>query len=74
LSDTAAYDGETLASLGLTPGSYVYRFGSGATADTFTVDARVIPEPSTWVMLLVGFGGLAFAGWRSGRAAALDVV
>ncbi|HEY5206364.1 MAG TPA: SGNH/GDSL hydrolase family protein, partial [Roseiarcus sp.] len=32
-----------------------------------------VPEPSTWAMLLVGFGGLGFAGYRRGtrvRAAA----
>ena len=23
-----------------------------------------LPEPSTWAMMLVGFAGLAFAGWR----------
>jgi hypothetical protein len=27
----------------------------------------VVPEPSTWVMLLLGFAGLGFAGWRRVR-------
>ncbi len=25
------------------------------------------PEPSTWMMMLAGFAGLGFAGYRSGR-------
>jgi phospholipase/lecithinase/hemolysin len=29
-----------------------------------------VPEPSTWAMLLVGFGGLAFAGYRARARAA----
>jgi hypothetical protein len=26
-----------------------------------------VPEPSTWAMMLIGFVGLGFAGYRSGR-------
>jgi hypothetical protein len=29
-----------------------------------------IPEPSTWAMMLVGFAGLGFAGYRSSRRCA----
>ena len=29
----------------------------------------VAPEPSTWAMMLFGFAGLGFAGWRARRAA-----
>ena len=29
--------------------------------------AATIPEPSTWAMMLVGFAGLAFAGYRGSR-------
>jgi hypothetical protein len=29
-----------------------------------------VPEPSTWAMLLVGFAGLCFAGWRRAAASA----
>lgn len=34
------------------------------------VNDSTIPEPSTWVMMGVGFGGLAFAGYRRARTAA----
>ena len=27
----------------------------------------VIPEPSTWVMMALGFAGLGFAGYRKAR-------
>jgi hypothetical protein len=30
---------------------------------------EVIPEPSTWVMMFLGFGGLAFLGYRQTRRA-----
>jgi hypothetical protein len=41
---------------------------------TFAVDnivlssASVIPEPSTWAMMLLGFAGLGFVGYRRTRA------
>jgi phospholipase/lecithinase/hemolysin len=31
--------------------------------------ALVAPEPSTWAMMLIGFAGLGFAGWRARRKA-----
>jgi hypothetical protein len=42
--------------------------GSGAgywTADNVAYSA--VPEPSTWAMMLVGFGGLGFLGYRRSR-------
>ncbi len=29
-----------------------------------------VPEPATWAMMIVGFGGLAFAGYRTSRRGA----
>jgi hypothetical protein len=33
-------------------------------------DGDLVPEPSTWAMLLAGFAGLGFAGYRSSRKSA----
>ena len=30
-------------------------------------DWRVVPEPSTWAMMLLGFAGLGFAGYRRAK-------
>jgi hypothetical protein len=30
-----------------------------------------VPEPSTWAMMLIGFAGLGFMGWRSRKTAAV---
>lgn len=67
LSDTTTFLDASFASLGLTPGTYVYGWGSGADADTFTIDIGAVPEPSTWALLLLGFGGLGFAGYKRAR-------
>jgi hypothetical protein len=61
----ATWTSATLGSLGVTPGTYTYTWGSGATADSLTVNA--VPEPSTWEMLLSGVGLLLY--FRSRRAA-----
>jgi hypothetical protein len=57
----------------LTPGKYVYTWGSGPDADSLTVDIGSVPEPSTWAMMLLGFAGLAYAGYRKTKRAALSV-
>ena len=36
---------------------------------TFSLSGAVIPEPSTWAMMLLGFAGLGFAGYRHARKA-----
>ena len=41
-------------------------------SDTVTVTAdaiEVVPEPSTWALMLIGFASLGFAGYRSRKAA-----
>jgi PEP-CTERM motif len=71
LSDSSTYLGATISSLGLTPGEYVVDWGSGAHADSLTIDVvspTAVPEPSTWAMMLIGFAGVALAGYRRAKA------
>lgn len=74
LMDTATFDNATFASLGFTPGTYNYTFGSGPNADFLTVTgvASPIPEPSTYALALLGGAGLLGAV-RRGRVARLRV-
>jgi hypothetical protein len=37
---------------------------------TLTVTVAGVPEPSTWVMMLIGFAGLGFTGYRASRKSA----
>ena len=65
LSDTATYAGQTFTSLGVTPGTYEWTWGTGANQN-FTLDIAAVPEPAVWAMMLVGFAGLG-AMMRSRR-------
>jgi hypothetical protein len=64
LSDTSTYNNATFASLGVTEGTYVWSWGSGATADSFTLDVGAVPEPSTWAAGLLTAGALLCSIWR----------
>jgi hypothetical protein len=39
---------------------------SGLNVQFTSVSGAVIPEPSTWAMMILGFAGLAFLGYRRG--------
>ena len=67
LSSTATWDGYTFSTLRLTPGTYEWTWGTGANQN-FTLVIGT-PEPSTWAMMLLGFAGLGFAGYRRTRKA-----
>ena len=44
-------------------------FTTGYPSLNFTlVGSAPVPEPSTWAMMLAGFAGLGFAGWRAANA------
>ena len=44
MASSATWNGQTIASLGLTPGTYTWTWGAGPTADTFTV--QISPPPA----------------------------
>jgi hypothetical protein len=75
LSGSSTYVGQTFASLGLTPGTYLYTWGSGPTADSLTVEigAAAIPESGIWAMMMLGFAALGFASFRAARKSAAGV-
>lgn len=72
LSDTMTFDNTTLWSLGMTPGVYTWTWGAALSGegDSFTLDVVAVPESSTWAMMLLGFGGLGFAGYNASRKCA----
>ncbi len=49
-------------------GSDFVDYESGGTT---TFISFAVPEASTWAMMFIGFGGLAYAGWRRSRTPAL---
>jgi hypothetical protein len=63
LSGSVTFLGEDISSVGLTPGSsYVWSWGSGSSADSFTLS--IVPEPTTLLLLATGVAALA---WRVRR-------
>jgi hypothetical protein len=65
LSDTSTYLSQTFGSLGVTPGTYEWTWGSGANQNFTLVIRTAVPEPSIWGMMLLGFAGLGLMGYQS---------
>jgi hypothetical protein len=67
LTGSSVFENQSLKSLGLDVGQYAYTWGSGADADSLTINVGV-PEPSTWAMMGLGFAAFGLAGFRRRRA------
>jgi PEP-CTERM motif len=64
LAGTGVYVGQSISSMDLVPGSYTWSWGTGPTADSFTVNIIGVPEPSSIVLGALGVGLLAIARRR----------
>jgi hypothetical protein len=65
---TGALTTAGLASVGITPTSTAPERELFAFNNAF-ITASIqtgVPEPSTWVLMMLGFAGLGYAGWRRG--------
>jgi hypothetical protein len=70
LSGSSTFTGKTIAGLGLTPGTYVYTWGTGGNADSLRIQIGAAPEPSTLVLAAVGGTAMAGSLWLRRRRAA----
>ena len=66
LIDTAIWDNATLASLGVTPGTYTWTWGTGADQN-FTLEISATPIPAALPLFAGGLGALGALGWRKKR-------
>jgi len=66
-TSTDTWTNRSLSSLGLTPGTYTYPWGTGPHADSFTVQVNPAPEPATGSLLLAPAAGIALTCRRRRR-------
>lgn len=60
---------QSIASLGLTPGTYLYTSASDNLIINIGQPTGAVPEPATWAMMLLGFGAIGWAFTRKRRRA-----
>lgn len=67
LSGSATYGNQTLASMGLSVGTYVFSSGTDTVTINIGANAGAVPEPVSWAMMIVGMGMVGFAVRRAVR-------
>ena len=69
LSGTSTWNGETFASLGMTPGTYIWSWAIPDTPniETITLQVGPVPEPSTLAVFAIGGIGIGAGGIRRRR-------
>jgi hypothetical protein len=60
----------SITSLTSTSTSFDVSFEAMRSGETYVFGTPAVPEPSTWAMMLLGFAGLGFAGYRTARRGA----
>ena len=67
-TSTSTYLSTTFASLGVTPGTYIWTWGTGAD-QRFTLQIGETPLPAALPLFASGLGALGLLGWRRKRKA-----
>ena len=65
-------NGQVINLVGLTGSTFSQAAGindAGQVVGFSDVVANRVPEPSTWAMMLIGFAGLGYAGYRQSKRA-----
>jgi hypothetical protein len=70
-TSTNTFVGATLASLLLTPGHYVWTWGTGMHQGSYTLDIGTVPLPATLPLFATGLAGLGLLGWRRKKKVAV---
>jgi len=68
LAGSATFTGQTFLTLGITPGTYEWTWGSGASADSYTLNVGAVPIPAAVWLFGSGLLGLVGVARRKARA------